>query len=447
MEQDRYTLTYRAVEAQQVMRWIQAGQSGCLVGLRGAGKSNFLRFLLDKDVQQHYLGQDYDSSVFALIDLLALTERTEWAVYELILDRLVGRLRSSGIEQATVQEIASFHQKAIQSRDTLSARRAFEQCVNVLCQRPAQKIVLFLDEFDAVFWPLDPFVFRCLRAVRDEHKGQLSYIVVTDNPTRLQADLSHAEHFYRLISRNVCGLGPYSEADARQMIHYLVSRRSIEVNSKDTAHLIELSGGHAGLLKAALSLLWDVHPEGDLAELIPALIDEPTIQAECAKMWQGLSESEQTALCALVSGTQAAPNILRHLKLKGLVRENEFEQSLFSPLFTDFVYQQIPPLIKNTIVSRSPPMVRIDGRHIETLTELEFEMLCYLYEQRGQVCTKDDLITNVYRQQYDRMKGGVADETLQTLISRLRRKIEPDRGRPRYIVTVRGEGYKFVVPD
>ena len=39
------------------------------------------------------------------------------------------------------------------------------------------------------------------------------------------------------------------------------------------------------------------------------------------------------------------------------------------------------------------------------------------------------------------------NKTLQTLISRLRRKIEPDRGRPRYIVTVRGEGYKFVVPD
>jgi DNA-binding response OmpR family regulator len=63
------------------------------------------------------------------------------------------------------------------------------------------------------------------------------------------------------------------------------------------------------------------------------------------------------------------------------------------------------------------------------------------------VCTKDELIANVYRQQYDRMKGGVTDEALQTLISRLRDKIEPDRRRPRYVVTIRGEGYKFVEPD
>jgi two-component system response regulator RegX3 len=91
--------------------------------------------------------------------------------------------------------------------------------------------------------------------------------------------------------------------------------------------------------------------------------------------------------------------------------------------------------------------VQIDGRPVEGLTELEFETLCYLYEHRGQVCTKDALIENVYRQQYDRMKGGVTDAALQTLISRLRAKIEPDPGPPRHVVTVRGEGYKFVEPD
>jgi DNA-binding response OmpR family regulator len=62
------------------------------------------------------------------------------------------------------------------------------------------------------------------------------------------------------------------------------------------------------------------------------------------------------------------------------------------------------------------------------------------------VCTKDELVANVYRQRYDRLKGGVTDEALQTLISRLRDKIEPDRKWPRYVVTVRGEGYRFVEP-
>lgn len=447
MEQDRYTLTYRAAEARQVMKWIAAGQSGYLIGLRGAGKSNFLRFLLRQDVRRHYLGQDYADFVFALVDLLALAECAEWAVYELMLDRLLG------VEEEIVEKIAALHREVRRSRDPLTAQRAVERCVDILCQRPAQRIILLFDAFDAVFRALAPSLFRCLRAIRDAHKGQVSYIIVVDDELAcLRDDLIEVEHFYRLVSRNVCGLGPYNEADAGQMIRYLASQRSIELSGGDIARLIKLCGGHAGLLKAIMSLLWDAHQEGGgsaelevLAELVPALGDKPAVQAECRKVWDSLSESEQTALCALAGEAQADPHMLHRLKRMGLLQEGRSETFFFSPLFADFVHQQAPPS-KSVIVSRSHREVQIDGRCVETLTELEFEMLCYLYRHRGRVCTKDELIANVYRQRYDKMKGGVTDEALQTLISRLRAKIEPDRRRPRYIVTLRGEGYKFVEP-
>lgn len=44
--------------------------------------------------------------------------------------------------------------------------------------------------------------------------------------------LTEVEHFYRLVSRNVCELGPYGKADARQMLHYLTSRCSVELSEK-----------------------------------------------------------------------------------------------------------------------------------------------------------------------------------------------------------------------
>ena len=440
-ESDRYTLTYRAAEAHQVMGWIKAGQSGCLIGLRGAGKSNFLRFLLRQDVRQRYLGRGDADFALVLVDLLALVEPAEWAVYELMLDRLAGT-------EEIAEEMVSLHPEVGRSRDPLTAQRTFEQCIDVLCQRSARRIVLLFDEFDGVFRTFDPPLFRGLRAIRDAHKGQISYVVVvTDDLACLRDDLTTVEHFYRLVSRNVCGLGPYSEPDARGMIHYLASRRSIELSTGDTARLVELSGGHAGLLKAILSLLWDAGQESKVADLATVLKGDPGIQAECRKVWDSLSESEQAALCALTSGGQPGSHILRRLKRKGLVPEGRPETSLFSPLFADFVRRQAPPLTKSVIIGRSPRKVQIEGRRIENLTELEFEMLCYLYEQRGRVCTKDELIENVYRQRYDRMAGGVSDEALHTLISRLRAKIEPDRGRPRYVLTARGEGYKFVEPD
>lgn len=443
MEQDRYTPTYRAAEVRQVMAWIKAGQSGCLIGLRGAGKSNFLRFLLREDVRRYYLGRDYADFVLVLIDLLALTEHTNWAVYELILDRLLAQLRLFSTETEIIQGVASLRQEAMHLRDPLTAYRALEQCVDLLCRRPAQCVVLLFDEFDTAFRTLDPFLFRCLRAIRDAHKGHVSYIVVVDDDLAcLRDDLDEVEHFHRLMSRNICGLGPYNQADARQMISYLASQRSIELGAGDTARLIELSGGHAGLLKAILSLLGDARQDGVLAELAPSFKDEPAVQTECRKVWDSLSESEQTTLCTLAGGTVADPDVLHRLERKGLVREDEPTPSLFSPLFADFVRQQAPPSPTGTVINRFPRVVQIEGRRIEGLRELEFEALCYLYENRGKVCRKDDLIENVYGQRYKDMTGGVTDGALQTLISRLRSKIGP----PRYIVTVRGEGYKFVEP-
>jgi DNA-binding winged helix-turn-helix (wHTH) protein len=448
MEQDRYALTYRAAQARQVMDWIKAGQSGCIIGLRGAGKSNFLRFLLHQDVQRHYLGQDYANFIFALVDLLALAERAEWAVYELMLNRLIDQLRPLGIEGEAVEELASLYQEVTHTRDPLAAQRALERCVDLFCRRPARRIALLFDEFDAVFRTLDPSLFSTLRTIRDAHKGQVSYVVVvTDDLAHLREDLTEVDHFYRLVGRNVCGLGPYGEMDARRMIDYLASQRSIKLSEEDMRCLIELSGGHAGLLKAILSQLWDAPQKGELLEIAPALTEEPTVQAECRKVWASLPGGEQATLGTLVAEALADPHALRRLKRKGLVRVGQPQPLIFSSLFTDFVRQQALPARRGVVISRSPRQVQIEERCVEILTELEFEMLCYLYEHRGRVCTKDELIQNVYGQQYDRMTGGISDATLQTLVARLRAKIEPDRDRPRYIVTLRGEGYKFVEPD
>jgi DNA-binding winged helix-turn-helix (wHTH) protein len=442
VEQDRYTLAYRATEARQVMGWIKAGQSGSLIGLRGAGKSNFLRFLLHEDVRQHYLGQAYTDFLFVLSDLLLLAECTEWAVYALILERL-RQFCLWSVDQQAAEEMALPPKKIARIRDPLIAQRAVERCVNILCEPPTRHLVLLFDEFDAVFRELDPSLFRCLRAIRDDHKEQISYVIVVNDLTCLRCDAPEMEHFCRLVSRNVCGLGPYSAVDARQMVYHLASQRSVELSERDVVCLLELSGGHAGLLKTILSLLWGTYQGASLEQLTPCLKDEPAVQSECRKVWGSLSEDEQAALCALADGAQIDPPMLRRLKLRGLVRGDQSEASLFSPLFADFACQQTPPLMKTTVVTRSPRIVQIAGRRIEGLTELEFELLFYLYQHQGEVCTKDDLIENVYRQRYDRMAGGVSDEALQALVSRLRAKVEP----PRYITTARGEGYRFVEPE
>jgi DNA-binding winged helix-turn-helix (wHTH) protein len=426
------------------MDWIKTEQCGCVVGLRGFGKSIFLHFLFREDVRRYYLEKDDANFVFIFIDLLNLVEYTEWVTYELILSRLVDQLRCLGTDAADIEPIALLHHEVARSPNLLIAQRAIEQCITILCRQPERRVILFFDEFDTIFRTFNPSLFRCLRALRDAYHGQLSYIVAATNElASLRDNLVEVDHFYRLVSCNICMLRALDPADAREMIGHLTAQHSMKLSEADTLRLIELSGGHGGLLRTLLSLLWGEDYKSELAKPELIINDEPVLQHECCKIWSSLSKDEQESLCSLIHKEAISVQATRHLVYRGLLKKTDVPV-IFSPLFAAFVQTQVPFSTKATYISRSSHIVQLDGQRIETLTELEFEILSYLYEQRKRVCTKDDLVASVYRQRYADMQGGVTNNSLQALISRLRKKIEPDHTRPCYVLTVRGEGYKFV---
>ena len=81
--------------------------------------------------------------------------------------------------------------------------------------------------------------------------------------------------------------------------------------------------------------------------------------------------------------------------------------------------------------------VSVSGDSVQ-LPLKEFELLEMLLRNAGRVLTRMQLIDRVWGADY------VGDtKTLDVHVKRLRAKIEPDPGLPRYLVTVRGLGYKF----
>ena len=86
---------------------------------------------------------------------------------------------------------------------------------------------------------------------------------------------------------------------------------------------------------------------------------------------------------------------------------------------------------------------RPHGFDIAQLTAKEHRLLQAFEARPGEVCEKDDLIRAVWAD--DKVfESGVRDDSLAQLVRRLRQKIEPDAGSPRYIQTVPGRGYRFV---
>jgi two-component system, OmpR family, response regulator RegX3 len=82
-------------------------------------------------------------------------------------------------------------------------------------------------------------------------------------------------------------------------------------------------------------------------------------------------------------------------------------------------------------------VVSVNGESVR-LPLKEFELLEILLRNAGRVLTRGQLIDRVWGADY------VGDtKTLDVHVKRLRSKLEPDPAEPKYLLTVRGLGYKF----
>ncbi len=81
----------------------------------------------------------------------------------------------------------------------------------------------------------------------------------------------------------------------------------------------------------------------------------------------------------------------------------------------------------------------VDGEEI-ALTEREYRIIAYFMDYAETVITREDIVDKILQEIYD----SVADcNRVNNIISRLRKKIEPDADRPQFIVTRWGSGWMF----
>lgn len=83
-------------------------------------------------------------------------------------------------------------------------------------------------------------------------------------------------------------------------------------------------------------------------------------------------------------------------------------------------------------------MATTNGREVK-LSHREFEVLHFLWDNRGNIVSRDDLLKNIWR--YDEFP---TTRTIDNFILRLRQKVETNPNDPKIILTVHGMGYKMV---
>jgi two-component system OmpR family response regulator/two-component system alkaline phosphatase synthesis response regulator PhoP len=97
-----------------------------------------------------------------------------------------------------------------------------------------------------------------------------------------------------------------------------------------------------------------------------------------------------------------------------------------------------PVLIHGIEIDPARRRVRVEGRDVE-LTDQEFRLLHLLATHAGIVFSREALLAKIWRGD-----TFVTVRSVDTLVKRLRRRIEADPAAPQFLLTVWGVGYKFV---
>jgi hypothetical protein len=207
-------------------------------------------------------------------------------------------------------------------------------------------LTLCFDEFDFVFERFDAQLFRNLRAMRDAYKYKLTYMVATRKQIpyqRAPEQWPEVENFYELFSDNTFAIGPYDQKDATEMIVDLEARYEYSLRTRVRELLIDVTGGHPGLIGASFRHLEQLKQQPNTPQqMAQLLINEVTTWKECRKIWEPLRPEERITLKRIaVNGrlTREEQMILPELKSKGLVRDINTRGGIgiFSPIFNEFV--------------------------------------------------------------------------------------------------------------
>jgi DNA-binding winged helix-turn-helix (wHTH) protein len=381
--------------------------------------------------------------LFVYVDANKFLERSEWGLWELMLHQTLVELSNYGIEPAATEEIDKLHQHATAPATRHIALRYLDRAIGLICKNLGRKLVFLFDEFDDLYRALPSQVFDALRALRDDNKYHLMYVVATRRElSRLRNEGEHRESFEELVTPNTIWVAAYSKADARYAIQRLASRHKVKLSEKQIRDILKVTGGHPGLIRAAFPLMCEQPVNGTR----PLMADK-RVQEECQRIWQSLAKAEQKALALLVGNgrSRVAEGILEQLQQKGLVGGEWAESDhVFSSILLLYIRNEMLAVGNRIRIDRQKHMVWVDDREIQNLPRLEYKLLEYLEGRRGQVCTRKQIVQHLYPNE---KLSGVSDNAVDSIVKRLRKQIEVDPKSPKFISTVYGVGFRLVDGD
>jgi DNA-binding response OmpR family regulator len=206
---------------------------------------------------------------------------------------------------------------------------------------------------------------------------------------------------------------------------------NLEIDGYNVVCAATVRDGHAAAaeLSPDLILLDVMLPDGDGIDLCRRLRAEGHTQPIIMVTAKGEEMDKVSALEIGADDYVVKPFSLRELlaRIHAQLRRSHIRESLHGPIRVgaaeiDFEHDRITR----------------DGTDLEVSAK-EMELLRYLVDHRGEVISRDVLLSAVWGHE-----SGIITRTVDNFIVRLRRKLEADPANPQLLLTVHGRGYKLI---
>jgi hypothetical protein len=340
----RQTPDYRYHLTHDLLTNLNRGECCAVVGVGSCGKSRLLRHITRPETIEYHLGDKGYDHMIALVECNSWSSDGIWSAYEGIARSLKELIENENHPafQHVRHDLEEMYPAIVNNKEI--AYTHLRTGLGMLLQGRLN-LTLCFDEFDFVFERFDAQLFRNLRAMRDSYKYKLTYMVATRKQLPYQrpmAEWPEVEVFYELFSDNTFAIGPYDQKDATEMIRDLEERYEYSLRPRTRELLIDITGGHPGLIGASFRHLEQTKQQPNAPQQMQQLLNnEPTTWKECRKIWEPLRDEERVALKHIAGNgrlTREDQMAFAELKSKGLIRElnQRGGVAMFSTIFHEF---------------------------------------------------------------------------------------------------------------
>jgi hypothetical protein len=388
-----FPVNYREDVVGKIFENISKGESFSFIGMEDNCKINVLRFLSSReDIQKKYLKNKAGNYLYVLTDINELMEPTVTGFYHLLGLSLIETLKSEKIDFSFLNNIF------IDSPQILL--KSLKEDFTKVVEKTGKTIVVIFNEFDVISQNLNlDLITRNLVALRNTARFNIIYIFTILHPI----DLKYS--FYK----KTVWMTPFEGADALGVVERNAKRYKVDLNDKQKKEIVELTGGHAGMIKFIIQNLAGVD-NSNLDRKIKQQENCGDICLQSERILAPLTDIEKSKL-----RNDQRDELLLNL---GLQVKTNGKTRIFSPILERYLKRNrgcIPPFC----FDKENNEIYLYGKSVtKELTLKEFSLMKLLIGSPNKIFKRDEIMEKIW--ECDEFP---TDWAFDKLVSRLRKKL------------------------